>query len=84
MPESFLHLGPAIRHLRKPPHLRKPRMTQGQLAGRLGVSKFLVCKWERRRGNLWPSDDHIRQICRMFNVSRKRLEEIAREIEAGQ
>lgn len=54
------------------------------LGKEIGVSQFLICKWERKYAGYQVPEKHVRAICRIFGISRKKLVELAREIEAEQ
>lgn len=80
MSNNTPHLGPAIRVLRWPNTYTKPKMTQADLADKLGVSEGLVCRWEHGRRGYHPSDSIIQQVCRIFRVSRTHLSSLASDI----
>lgn len=83
MESNLPPIGPALRRLRRPLGARYPRMTLDDLGKALGISQFLICKWERKYpGYVQVPDKHIRNICKVFRISRKKLFELAAEIAA--
>ncbi len=52
---------------------KRDKITQEELADRLGVSRQAVSKWET--GEAFPETDKLIMLCDMFNVS---LDELVR------
>lgn len=62
-----MNFGTNIQYLR----MMHQNMTQEELAGRLGVSRQTISKWELYQGN--PEIGKIKEICALFNCTADEL-----------